>query len=81
MSVPEPERLPKSVVPSESGLATYPASAKPVFFGHYWLTGRPQMQSENALCLDYSAGKSGPLLAYRFEDDDHEGIDVGNIVG
>ena len=48
--------------------AAYPASAKPVFFGHYWLTGEPVLQSPNALCLDYSAGKDGPLVAYRWED-------------
>jgi len=37
----------------------------PVFFGHYWLTGTPRLESDRALCLDYSAGAGGPLVAYR----------------
>jgi hypothetical protein len=42
---------------------------KPVFFGHYWFTGTPRIEATNALCLDYSAGKDGPLVAYQFEGD------------
>jgi hypothetical protein len=41
----------------------------PVFFGHYWLKGKPIIESENALCLDYSVAKKGSLVAYRH---DHE---------
>jgi hypothetical protein len=37
--------------------------AKPVFFGHYWLPGPPELELPNALCLDFSAGKDGPLAA------------------
>jgi hypothetical protein len=44
---------------------------KPVFFGHYWMTGQPACQGLHAACVDYSAGKSGPLVAYRF-DGEHE---------
>ncbi len=44
-----------------------PASEKPVFFGHYWLTGTPVLQSPRCMCVDYSAGKGGPLVAYRFD--------------
>ena len=40
---------------------------KPVFFGHYWLTGTPSLQSRKAVCVDYSAGNGGPLVAYRFD--------------
>lgn len=39
---------------------------KPIFFGHYWMTGTPQPQSSAAACVDYSAGKGGPLVAYRW---------------
>jgi hypothetical protein len=42
---------------------------KPVFFGHYWMTGTPALQSPMAVCVDYSAGKGGPLAAYRWEGD------------
>lgn len=33
---------------------------KPVFFGHYWLTGEPAILSPHAAWVDYSAGKGGP---------------------
>ncbi|MEO8660882.1 MAG: metallophosphoesterase [Bryobacteraceae bacterium] len=42
---------------------------KPVFFGHYWLTGAPSLQTNRCACVDYSAGKGGALVAYRFEGD------------
>ncbi|MEZ5751592.1 MAG: hypothetical protein R3D60_06390 [Paracoccaceae bacterium] len=42
----------------------YPVHERPVFFGHYWLSGDPVLQAPNALCLDYSAGKDGPLVTY-----------------
>lgn len=68
MSVPDPGELPVTAPPARVQAATYPADAKPVFFGHYWLTGAPLLQAPNALCLDYSAGTDGPLLAYRIEE-------------
>jgi Calcineurin-like phosphoesterase len=40
---------------------------KPVFFGHYWLTGAPQPQGPTVACVDYSAGLTGPLVAYRWD--------------
>lgn len=43
------------------------AGVKPVFFGHYWMTGQPARQNKLAACVDYSAGKHGPLVAYRFD--------------
>jgi hypothetical protein len=43
------------------------AEGTPVFFGHYWLTGKISLQSNRCACLDYSAGKGGPLAAYRFD--------------
>jgi hypothetical protein len=43
----------------------YPVGDKPVFFGHYWMSGEPELQSANALCLDYSAGTDGPLVTYK----------------
>lgn len=40
----------------------------PLFFGHYWFPkdDAPAKASEWAACLDYSAGKGGPLVAYRW---------------
>ncbi|MBQ0917751.1 metallophosphoesterase [Hydrogenophaga aromaticivorans] len=40
---------------------------KPVFIGHYWLQGEPVLQAEKIACVDYSAGKGGPLVAYRWD--------------
>ena len=39
----------------------------PIFFGHYWMTGKPGLQAPNMACLDYSAAKDGPLVAYRWQ--------------
>jgi hypothetical protein len=48
--------------------APYPADAKPVFVGHYWLTAqRPTLLAENVACLDYSVAKGGVLCAYRWD--------------
>lgn len=68
MCVPDPCELPVTAPPAVAMATTYPKDAKPVFFGHYWLTGAPVLQAPNALCLDYSAGRDGPLIAYRLED-------------
>ncbi len=38
----------------------------PVIFGHYWRTGTPELTSHNTACVDYSAGKGGPLVAYQW---------------
>ncbi len=46
----------------------YPASAPPVFVGHYWLhQERPTRQADNVACLDYSVAKDGYLCAYRWD--------------
>jgi hypothetical protein len=42
-------------------------SAKPVFFGHYWMSGTPAPLAPRVACVDYSAGKGGPLVAYRWD--------------
>lgn len=45
----------------------YPATAKPVFVGHYWLKAeRPALLAANVACLDYSVAKGGYLCAYRW---------------
>ena len=37
------------------------------FFGHYWFKGRPAPVAPTAACVDYSAGKGGDLVAYRWD--------------
>lgn len=48
----------------------YPTGAPPVIFGHYWRTGMPTRTSANTACVDYSACKGGPLVAYRWSEGD-----------
>ncbi len=42
--------------------------SKPVFFGHYWMHGEPQIQQRNVCCVDYSAGLDGELVCYSLEN-------------
>ena len=56
----------------------YPVEAPRVVFGHYWFpwTHDPSFPTapawmapgKNAACLDYSAGKGGPLVALRYPE-------------
>lgn len=41
--------------------------AKPIFFGHYWLKGKPELGSPSICCLDFSVAKGGYLTAYRYD--------------
>lgn len=79
ISVPDPSKLPDEPLPAHVVQNAYPVDAAPVFFGHYWLTGKQELQARNALCLDYSAGKAGPLVAYVVEDRS-EPISLANLV-
>ncbi len=51
-------------------LTSYPQDDVPVFFGHYWLQGKPKPIKHNVCCLDYSAVKYDRLVAYRFDHED-----------
>lgn len=57
-------QLPDTPIPEEARIGY--AGDKPVFVGHYWMTGRPEILSPTVACVDYSAGKGGPLVAYRW---------------
>ena len=39
----------------------------PIFVGHHWFTGHPQIESPKLACLDWSAARDGPLVAYRWD--------------
>ena len=56
----------------------YNKKEKPVFFGHYWLTGSPLLHRQNICCLDYSVANKGHLVAYRF--DGEEMLDNAKLV-
>lgn len=61
-----------ATVPAES-LATLPGykDDRPVFFGHYWLSGGPCLFADRIACLDYSIANDGMLCSYRF-DGEHQ---------
>lgn len=56
--------LPDAPIPA--GLIVPYDNAKPLFFGHYWLSGAPALLTENIACVDFSAGNGGDLMAYRW---------------
>lgn len=37
---------------------------RPIFFGHYWMSGQPRLIADHAVCLDFSIAKDGVLAAY-----------------
>jgi hypothetical protein len=40
----------------------------PVFLGHYWMQGEPELLAPNIACTDYSVAKpGGKLVAYRWD--------------
>lgn len=40
---------------------------RPVFMGHYWLSGTPEPFTDRIACVDYSIAREGSLCAYRFD--------------
>jgi hypothetical protein len=57
--------IPDAPLPAEWKGHRY--AGPPVFFGHYWFTGTPEVISAQFACLDYSVAKGGPLVAYRWD--------------
>lgn len=62
------EHLPADPLPPEVALGV--KGAAPVFVGHYWLSGEPQVQHGRIAVLDYGAAIHGPLVAYRWDGED-----------
>ena len=42
----------------------------PILVGHHWFSGHPVIESPKLACLDWSAAKDGPLVAYRWDGED-----------
>ena len=78
MSIQPDTPLPEGPLPEQIASLSY-SDGKPVFFGHCWLSGEPRLQATNAICLDFSAGKGGPLVAFRMEQGD-EGLRPERLV-
>ena len=70
--VPKGAVLPETRIESMENDSIYPQDAPPVFFGHYWLSGKPRIIRNNLACLDYSAGKGGALVAYYWDGEEHQ---------
>lgn len=66
MSILPLDTLPKTPV-NLAEATYYSETEKPVFFGHYWLKGKPKLFRNNICCLDYSVAKGGLLVAYRYD--------------
>ena len=56
-------------------------SRPPVIFGHYWFTGNPAVISPSFACVDYSAAKDGPLVAYRWDGEKETIVGQAGIGG
>lgn len=65
--LPDDMRLRLPALPLEKDSRSRYDNIKPVFFGHYWMTGVPTTQTPSVACVDYSAAKDGPLVAYRWD--------------
>lgn len=63
--------LDPNLVPDQeiAGRTPIPTPDRPTFVGHYWLHPESELmpRSSRVACVDYSAGKGGPLVAYRFD--------------
>jgi hypothetical protein len=64
-----PDSIANNELPSDTHYLSY-TDSKPVFFGHYWLSGEPDMKNPSAICLDYSVAKDGILVACRLGEKD-----------
>lgn len=65
--MPERERQQLPDLPLKASAKPVYDKRKPVFYGHYWMQGDPVLQGSHFACVDYSAGKGGPLVAYRWD--------------
>ncbi|MEO5787751.1 metallophosphoesterase [Gelidibacter sp.] len=66
ISMPTNDKLPEEAV-NLKDIDFYKKDDKIVFFGHYWLEGKPSLYQDNICCLDYSVAKGGILAAYSFD--------------
>jgi hypothetical protein len=65
---PDPT-MPQIPLLSVSSWPEYGSELPPVIFGHYWLPASWPIApiTHNVICVDFSAGKGGPLVAYSLD--------------
>jgi len=66
---PPDANMPNTRFTTTSEWEPYDLTEPPVIFGHYWLPkdSPPAPILPNVICVDYSAGKGGPLVAFSFD--------------
>lgn len=57
--------VPDIAIPDEYRLP--PVAGAPILFGHHWFSGPLRLEGPKVACLDWSAAKDGPLVAYRWD--------------
>jgi hypothetical protein len=62
------ENVPDISIPSHVPMD--PIQGSPVFLGHHWFSGFPKIETPKLAVLDYSAGKGGPLVTYRWQGEE-----------
>lgn len=78
---PEADIFELPELPTDAHAHTVPGYAeheRPVFNGHYWLTGDAELMAPNVAILDYSVAAGGPLTAYRW--DGEQRLDAAKFV-
>ena len=59
------DAVPDIEIPSEHRLGE--VEGAPILFGHHWFSGPLELETPKVACLDWSAAKGGPLVAYRWD--------------
>ena len=70
LAMPTPFDVPGDAAPHElRRVPNYGLDEPPVFFGHYWMPAERERTplATNLACLDFSAAREGPLVAYRWD--------------
>jgi hypothetical protein len=68
ISLSKDKALPETLIPGKKleKFSSYTPDRKPVFIGHYWNFGVPELLRSNVCCVDYSIAKREKLTAYRW---------------
>ena len=59
------DAVPDIEIPEEHRIAA--VDGAPILFGHHWFNGPVKLETPKVACLDWSAAKGGPLVAYRWD--------------
>jgi hypothetical protein len=59
------DAVPDIEIPTEFVIG--PIEGSPILFGHHWFSGDVALETSKIACLDWSAAREGPLVAYRWD--------------